>query len=129
MGKTQLPDGFGITQGMRDWAESKVPMVDIDKEHEAFVDYWLAHGTKMADWMATWRNWMRRAPQFKGAMRRPDDAEVTRLMAEFTTAGFRRAFRHETSTTYTDAFRQWQRSDAPERDMSNILQIARAKRV
>jgi len=129
MGKTSLPTGFGITEGMRAWAEQKVPQVDIDKEHEAFVDYWLGHGTKMADWCATWRSWMRRCPQFKGAMRPPDDAEITRLMALYTKAGFRRAFRHETSTTYTDAFREWQRRDAPVRDMSNILNMARGKRI
>jgi len=114
MAKTTLPNGFGITEGMRQWAETKAPQVDIDREHEAFCDYWLAHGTKMADWFATWRTWMRRAPQFRGAMR---------------SQGFRRAFRHETSTTYTDAFRDWKQRDAPARDMSNILNIARAKRI
>ena len=129
MAKTTLPNGFGITEGMRQWAETKAPQVDIDREHEAFCDYWLAHGTKMADWFATWRTWMRRAPQFRGAMRSPDDAEVTRLMAIYTPQGFRRAFRHETSTTYTDAFRDWKQRDAPARDMSNILNIARAKRI
>lgn len=71
MGKTVLPDGFGISEQMRTWASEKTPLVDIDKEHEAFCDYWLAHGKKMADWFATWRNWMRRAPQFKGAIRDP----------------------------------------------------------
>lgn len=129
MGKTQLPSEFGISQEMRTWAELKTPQVDIDREHEMFCDHWRAHGKPMADWMATWRNWMRRAPQFKGAMRAPDDAEVTRLMAQFTAAGFRRAFRHETSTTYTSAYRQWRQCDAPVRDLSNILNIARAKRV
>lgn len=71
MGKTVLPDGFGISEQMRSWAKEKAPLVDIDKEHEAFCDYWLAHGKKMADWFATWRNWMRRAPAFKGAVRDP----------------------------------------------------------
>lgn len=128
MSKTLIPSEFGISEGMRSWAELKVPQVDIDKEHEAFCDYWLAHGKKMADWVATWRCWMRRAPQMKGSMRRPDDVEVTRLMALYTPKGFRRAFHHETSTTYTDAFRAWSQRDAPLRDMSNILNIARAKR-
>lgn len=129
MGKCVLPTGFCISQEMRAWAETKVPSVDIDREHEAFCDHWLAHGKMMADWTACWRTWMRRAPQFKGAMRTPDDAEVTRLMALYTKAGFRRAFRHETSTTYLQAYRQWQQCDAPARDLSNILNIARAKRV
>ena len=64
MSKTLLPDGFAITQDMRIWARAKVPGFDIDAEHENFCDYWRAHGKKMADWVATWRCWMRRAPEF-----------------------------------------------------------------
>jgi hypothetical protein len=62
--KTLLPEGFPITEDMRVWAREKVPNVDIDGQHEQFCDYWRAHGKKMADWTATWRNWMRRAPEF-----------------------------------------------------------------
>lgn len=39
------------------------PHVDLKAEHEVFVDYWIAQpGAKgvKADWLATWRNWMRR---------------------------------------------------------------------
>lgn len=64
MKKTEIPKDFEITERMREWAREKVPGVDIDSETEKFVDYWLGHGKKMADWTATWRNWMRRAPQF-----------------------------------------------------------------
>lgn len=64
MAKTLLPDAFAITPEMRGWAREKVPTVDIDSQHEVFCDYWRAHGKKMADWQATWRNWMRRAPEF-----------------------------------------------------------------
>lgn len=64
---------------MRAWANAKVPQVDIDKEHEKFCDYWLAHGKRMANWEATWRNWMRRCPEMGGCMksftqrRQPDE--------------------------------------------------------
>lgn len=71
MGKTVLPNGFEISEQMRSWADVKAPLVDIGREHEAFCDHWLGNGKKMADWTATWRNWMRRAPQFKGALRDP----------------------------------------------------------
>lgn len=64
MGKTLIPDDFQITDSMRQWARMKVPGLDIDSQHEMFVDYWRAHGKKMLDWQATWRNWMRRAPEF-----------------------------------------------------------------
>lgn len=72
MGKTYLPDGFAITDAMREWAKAKVPGVDIESQTERFVDYWRGNGKKMADWVATWRNWMRRAPEFSrssGAVR------------------------------------------------------------
>lgn len=64
MGKTAIDPEFEVTEKMREWAREKVPGVDIESETEKFVDYWLAHGKRMADWTATWRNWMRRAPQF-----------------------------------------------------------------
>lgn len=64
MGKTLIPEDFSITAEMRKWASEKVPSVDIDAQTEEFCDYWRAHGKKMADWTATWRNWMRRSPQF-----------------------------------------------------------------
>lgn len=39
------------------------PTVDSQREHPAFIDYWIAQpgqkGVKL-DWDATWRNWMRR---------------------------------------------------------------------
>lgn len=63
-GKTALPDDFCITESMREWARTKVPEVDIDAQHELFCDHWRGNGKRMADWTATWRNWMRRAPEF-----------------------------------------------------------------
>ena len=69
MGKTLLPRDFAITDEMRLWASAKVPMVDIDREHESFCDYWWAHGKKMLDWPATWRMWMRRCIAMGGAMK------------------------------------------------------------
>lgn len=64
MGKTLIPENFSISQEMRAWARLKIPSVDIDAQHEEFCDYWRAHGKKMLDWVATWRNWMRRSPEF-----------------------------------------------------------------
>jgi hypothetical protein len=48
---------------MIEWARKNTPKVGT-RETEAFVDYWRgipgAKGLKL-DWLATWRNWMRRA--------------------------------------------------------------------
>jgi hypothetical protein len=62
--KTPLPEPFEITDDMRRWAQAKVPNVDIDGSTEEFCDYWRATGKRMVDWTATWRNWMRRTPDF-----------------------------------------------------------------
>ena len=69
--KTEIPEDFEITEKMRKWADEKIPRVDIDRETEKFIDYWLAHGKRMANWEATWRNWMRRCPEMGGYMKSP----------------------------------------------------------
>jgi len=64
MSKTMLPADFAITPEMRAWAREKMPGVNIDFETEAFCDHFRGHGKRMCDWIATWRNWIRRAPEF-----------------------------------------------------------------
>ena len=67
--KTDIDPDFPITEKMREWAAAKTPRVDIDLETEKFIDYWLSHGKRMANWEATWRNWMRRAPDMGGCLK------------------------------------------------------------
>lgn len=59
---TRLPDDFAVTPEMAAWAREKAPTCGI-ADHEAFCDYWRSvpgnKGRKL-DWVATWRNWMRR---------------------------------------------------------------------
>ena len=62
---TPAPDIFPITDAMRKWAASKAPAVDIDDETEKLLDWARANGKTYTDWVATWRNWMRREPQFR----------------------------------------------------------------
>ena len=49
---------------MREWGREHAPDVDASREHEKFCDYWRGvsgqRGVKV-DWIATWRNWMRKA--------------------------------------------------------------------
>lgn len=61
---SRIPDDFAIDAEMRQWAAEKIPGFDIDTETETFIDYWRGRGDKgalKADWIATWRTWMRRA--------------------------------------------------------------------
>jgi len=70
-GKTEVPNPFPITPALRQWAGQHVPRLDLDYHTAEFTDYWLAHGKRMADWDATWRNWMRKAMDYKPRLRAP----------------------------------------------------------
>ena len=59
---TRLQTIFVVTDEMAKWAKDKYPLVDIDTQTDAFIDYWTSQpgqkGVK-SDWVATWRNWIR----------------------------------------------------------------------
>ena len=61
---TRIDPDFTITDEMRSWAEGKGwGRMDLDGITEGFVDYWLGKAGKDAtkvDWLATWRNWIKR---------------------------------------------------------------------
>lgn len=66
---TRIPEPFIVTPEMRQWAVKEVPGVDVDKATRKFVDYWRAKSGKDAvkrDWVATWRNWLRRDAETTG---------------------------------------------------------------
>ncbi|MDF2507263.1 MAG: hypothetical protein K0Q52_1122 [Microbacterium sp.] len=74
---TRIPEPFILTTGMREWAAAEVPGVDVDRSTRTFVDYWRAEsGAKAAkrDWVATWRNWLRRDAE-KTSNHRPTPTE------------------------------------------------------
>lgn len=67
---TRIPDEFTITAEMRAWGMEKFPHFDGESETEAFIDYWKsvagAKGLK-ADWVATWKTWIRREAKSQAA--------------------------------------------------------------
>jgi hypothetical protein len=63
---TRIPPDFAVTQTMVDWAREHTPHVDGRRETEQFIDYWQSKAGRDAtkvDWVATWRNSMRRAEE------------------------------------------------------------------
>lgn len=128
---TPIPSDFELSKGMRDWAEKNTPAVNVEKEHEKFVDYWLANGKCMFDWTATWRNWMRRSPQMGGCLYTADELRLKRLKAEYVAAGFRAPLPHENSVMYDFDYGVWkrhkEREQLPKRDMSVVTSLAKAK--
>lgn len=69
----RLPENFTPSQAMQDWARVHAPLVGWD-QHQEFVDHWIAQpGIKgrKTNWVATWRNWMRKAQRdIEAAQRR-----------------------------------------------------------
>lgn len=89
---TRLPQSWAVSPEMRDWARRMVPLVDLGYEDQKFQDYWRGksgQGATKRDWMATWRNWMRRADeelQRRGGNRAangmtPKDMRVANILA------------------------------------------------
>ena len=70
---TRVPDDFKPSDEMVAWARQHAPGVGW-REHDRFMDYWRAQpgqrGVKL-DWVATWRNWMRKAADDRIASARP----------------------------------------------------------
>lgn len=60
---TRIPDDFALTDGMAAWAKTEVPSVNAITETAKFIDYWRGTGKPKADWLATWRVWMRNAAE------------------------------------------------------------------
>lgn len=59
----RIPDEFIVTTEMREWAAREVPAVDVDASTRKFADHWRAESgakARKVDWVATWRNWLRR---------------------------------------------------------------------
>ena len=77
-GKSECPENFPITPKLREWASQNVPRLDLDYHTAEFVDYWRGHGKRMADWDATWRNWMRKAMDYKPRLRAPMPVTTTK---------------------------------------------------
>lgn len=127
--KTPILPDFSISESLRAWAQKSMPQVNIDKELETFLDYWLGNGKCMSDWDAVFRNWIRRAPKMGGALYSPLELEMRALMAEYTAQGFRRAYVHETPTTYRAAFEATRVHHLPQRDLKCIADLATSKRM
>lgn len=61
---TRIPDPFVLTADMKVWGSAEVPGLDLVAHTREFVDHFrAASGTNATkrDWVAAWRNWMRRA--------------------------------------------------------------------
>ena len=71
---SRLPTDFQIPVDWKQWAKTERSDIDVEMEAESFKDYWSSKGGKEAcktDWLATWRNWVRRANAAKAGQKSP----------------------------------------------------------
>lgn len=59
---SRLPTDWVLPDDWRQWARAERSDLDLDRAAASFADYW--HGKagkdgRKADWLATWRNWVR----------------------------------------------------------------------
>lgn len=64
-GKTEAPDVLEITESLKSWASGQgFTDEDIARETPAMLDYFRGKGERKADWLATWRNWLRNSKKY-----------------------------------------------------------------
>lgn len=57
-GLHELPDDFKPTDGMRRWAHSTYPGLDLDEETAQFCRYWWSEGRRKKSWPDAWQKWI-----------------------------------------------------------------------
>ena len=58
--KVYLPDEFEITDEMYTWAYENVPDLDIESEHESFIEIMRDHCITSNNWEDVWKGFMRK---------------------------------------------------------------------
>ena len=64
---TPPPDEFQPDESLYKWAYEShgFQPFEVDRETEACLDWHRANGSRKADWVATWRSWIRKAATFR----------------------------------------------------------------
>lgn len=91
---TRIPEPFPVTAEMVAWVREHTPDVDGRAATDEFVDYWRGRpgrGGEKLDWIATWRNAMRREQKIINSRRparaspsghmNPHDAKIAAFMS------------------------------------------------
>jgi len=73
--KTPAPENFKVTEKLEFWANKKGFTGNLFKETEKFLDYHRAKGNLYVDWIAAWRNWIRKAIEFQSEKNEPSQKQ------------------------------------------------------
>ena len=91
--RKRAPEDFALTDELREWGRKNCPGVDLDLETASFKDYTFVSGK--TDWLATWRNWIRKAAKsgrpiqtrYDGLMAQAKSAPLPDLNSNFLLTG------------------------------------------
>lgn len=88
--KTRLPENWFLPKEWGVWAlEQGLTTDEIRIEADCFADYWHSKGETRVDWLATWRNWVRR----KQTWRKPAQRNNLKTVEDLKTAAQEQADR------------------------------------
>jgi uncharacterized protein YdaU (DUF1376 family) len=79
---TRLATDWTLPEAWREWAITNRPDLSVELEADKFRDHWhAATGTRAtkADWLATWRNWVRNANASRNVHAFPAKSRYTNL--------------------------------------------------
>jgi hypothetical protein len=62
---SKISSDFQVTEAMKSWALENKLTVDLESQTKQFIDYHIAKGSLMKDWVAAWRTWMRKANEWQ----------------------------------------------------------------
>jgi len=64
--KRPIDDSFTVTAEMIAWVEeSNYGHINLLDQTERFIDHWKGKGESRADWVASWRTWIRNADKYQ----------------------------------------------------------------
>jgi uncharacterized protein YdaU (DUF1376 family) len=107
-----IPEGFHVSDNLKEWASKAVPNLNVEIETENFLDHHRAKGSFFKDWDAAWRKWMRNANNWA----KPNGAKPTDMRVG------------ENRYKKDDEWEQW-KLDHPDLDpMESLKQFTREKR-
>jgi len=64
---TTAPEEFVVGEELRAWARDEGITVNLATQTRRFLDHHRSKGSRFKDWVAAWRNWMRKAQEFADA--------------------------------------------------------------
>ncbi len=71
---TRLSEDWQLPEDWKNWAIAQRPDLHVLQIAEEFKDYWISKtgqgGTKL-NWLATWRNWIRRQKDYRKPESKP----------------------------------------------------------